>query len=229
MKFLQHIINESINDKGILHACFMAGHPCAGKSYTLDRVNSGSVDARIVNTDKFFEFLGMTGDVIDKSKQLTKKQLVLYLNSMLPLFIDGTASNPNAIMRRSGILESLGYKTGMVFINTDIDTAMKRLDYRRRKVPTDFLKKTFDKMDELKPFYKNKFQFFMEIKNNWDELDNNVINDASNAVASFFSSPNTPIGDSIIKNMKKNHWKYLTEGAFSFEYLNKLVSIWYTK
>ena len=54
MKFLRYL-TEGIEDKGIFKAVFLAGHPGSGKSYTLDRIKSGQIEPRIVNTDKFVE------------------------------------------------------------------------------------------------------------------------------------------------------------------------------
>ena len=64
-------INESIEDKGILKACFMAGTPGAGKTYTISKVKSGQIEPRMVNTDKWTEFIaqqfGMTPNDIAKN------------------------------------------------------------------------------------------------------------------------------------------------------------------
>ena len=54
--FKQFIINESINDKGILKAIFVVGLPGSGKSYTVQRLR-GTVSPVVVNTDKVAEFL----------------------------------------------------------------------------------------------------------------------------------------------------------------------------
>lgn len=90
-------INESIEDKGILKSCFMGGSPGSGKSYTINKIKAGTIEPRVVNTDKFTEFLATymnvnINQVMDNwsmykenIKKLTKNQLSLYLNSMLPL------------------------------------------------------------------------------------------------------------------------------------------------
>jgi len=62
MKLQQFIINESINDKGILKSVFMGGTPGAGKSYVLKKITDGNVNPRIVNTDTWTEFLKVGKD-----------------------------------------------------------------------------------------------------------------------------------------------------------------------
>ena len=54
MRLENYLISEGINDKGIFKACFMCGHPGAGKSYTLTKIKSGIIEPRIVNIDKAF-------------------------------------------------------------------------------------------------------------------------------------------------------------------------------
>ena len=142
-------INESIEDKGILKACFMAGTPGAGKTYTISKVKSGQIEPRMVNTDKWTEFIaqqfGMTPNDIAKDwrayqakiKSLSVNQLALYINSLLPLWIDGTSSKPQSVFRRQGILKSIGYDTAMIWVDTNIETAIKRNAQSERSVPED--------------------------------------------------------------------------------------------
>ena len=97
MKFEKYI-TEGIQDKGIFKAMFMAGHPGSGKTYTATKIRSGSIEAKIVNTDKLFPFFkefwgtieGWT-KIKDRVKNINKDQLALYINSILPLAVDGTA------------------------------------------------------------------------------------------------------------------------------------------
>jgi hypothetical protein len=232
MKF-QEYLNESINDKGILKAIFMAGQPCAGKTYVLSKISSGDVPTRIVNTDKFWEFFAFSkGDWPDKEKTklLTREQLVLYLNSLLPLFIDSTSANPNALIRRQGLLESLGYDTGMVFVNTTLETSLKRLELRKRKVDVDYLTQKYNEIEQLKPFYQSKFKFFEEVDNNDGDLTDAVVLKAYKEVSGFFTSPlANPLGKMIIDKMRQHNWKYLFDGIHDKAYIEKLVSIWYKK
>jgi len=128
-------LTEGIDDKGIFKAVFMGGMPGAGKSYVLKKIKSGQLEPRIVNTDKFKEFFGewRTKASFDRSKKLTSSQLSLYLNSMLPLFVDATSSIVSAIIVRNNILENLGYDTAMVFVNvTTEDSHKESLPERKR-------------------------------------------------------------------------------------------------
>lgn len=235
------LIKESIEDKGILKSCFMAGTPGAGKSYTISKVKSGQVDPRIVNTDKFTEFisssLGVSASEMGnywknyggKIKLLGLNQLVLYINSLLPLWIDGTSSSPNSLFKRQGILKSIGYDTAMIWVETSLDTAIERNRQRDRTVPEDFLRSTYEKIQELKSYYKSEFRYFFEVRNDEGELNNEAITQAYRKVDSFFNSPlDNPIGSRLVSDMRENGHKYLVDtDEYSMAQLKKLVASWY--
>ena len=223
-------INESINDIGILKAVFMIGSPGSGKSYVLHQISSGRIPARIVNTDKFFEFFGNSPAFKDKSIQLTTSQLTNYLNSMLPLFIDSTSSNPNNLIRRKGLLESIGYDVAAVFVRTDLDQAIARVHQRERKVPTDFIIKVHNQIEGLKDFYKGHFSTYYEVSNNDGELTNAAVLSAFKKVSHFFLEPiHNPLGKNLVERMVAAKEKYLSPNIYSVEYLRTLVSVWYNR
>jgi predicted kinase len=243
MKLTELILSESLNDKGIFKAVFFAGTPAAGKTYTLGKITDGAIQPRIVNTDKFYEFLGnITGidlgetgsadvkaELVDKSTQLTKSQLKLYLNSMLPLFIDGTSSNINNILRRVGILESLGYDVAMIWIDASLETSLSRAKERNRHVSPEFIKRAHELSEENKIFYESKFSNFYSVKND-GELNNEAIEKAYKKVASFFSSSvKNPIGHRNIVKLKELKQKYLTPEIYTLDHLEKSLNSWYRR
>jgi len=233
MKFKQ-FVNEGINDKGIFKSCFMAGFPASGKSYTINQIKSGNIGAKIVNTDTWVEFYGSNIDWSEygtKVKTLAKSQLLLYLNSMLPLWIDGTSSNSSAMFRRKGILESIGYDTSMVWVQADLDTILKRNKKRKRNVDEKFIIDTYNKLEKYKKYYKTQFDTFIVIDNNDGALTDEIILKSYKKMKSFFSSQiKNFIGQDHKKNMIKNGYKYLIDtDDYSKEYLHKLIDTWYQK
>lgn len=234
-------INESIEDKGILKACFMAGTPGAGKTYTINKVKSGQIEPRMVNTDKFTEFVaqqfGMSPNDIgadwgaykSKIKSLSSSQLALYINSLLPLWVDGTSSKPQSVFRRQGILKSIGYDTAMIWVDTNLETAIERNAQRERNVPEDFLRDVYKRIKKLKDYYKSEFRFFYEVKNGNGELDNEAITEAFRKVSGFFnSSLENPIGKQLIEDMKSQGHKYLVDTEdYDMNVLKRLVKGWY--
>lgn len=243
MELQKLTINESIEDKGILKACFMGGTPGAGKTYVLTKIKSGQIEPRIVNTDKMLEFMtkSMGIDIntamrdwyayAEKTKTLSKNQLSLYLNSMLPIIIDSTSSNPPSVFRRQGILKSIGYDVAFIWVDTSLETALKRNRQRERNVPEDFLERAHKRIQELRPYYKSEFNNFFEIKNDEGELNDDAILSAFRKVNSFFNSDvKNPIGSSLIEDMRAAGYKYLIDtDEFDMPYLKSLVSNWYKK
>jgi dephospho-CoA kinase len=245
MLSFKDFISESIEDKGKLKAVFLAGSPGAGKTYTISKIADGSIQPRVVNTDIFFEFLTnkfkMPVDTVkdannawsfiqDKSKLLTKNSLSNYLNSMLPLIIDGTSSNPNNLLMRVGILESLGYDVSMAYVKTDLETAIKRVQSRNRKVDEEFIRHAFEEMQKAESFYKDKFGTFIEIPNGDGELNDAAVTKAFKKMRGFFGEDvKNPVGRKIVDEMKQDRAKYLVPTIIDKSELDKKVEMWYRK
>ena len=236
----ESILNEGINDKGILKACFMAGTPGAGKSFVITKIKDGAIEPRIVNSDKMTEFLKAFKssewyDVAEKVKKTSKDQLSMYLNSMLPLWVDGTSAKPQAIMRRNGILKSLGYDTALIWVDTSLETSLERAKKRfedgGREVTPEHIKLLWDNLQGLKSYYASEFRNFTEILNDEGELIDKVILQAYNKMRSFFNSPlKNPIGIRKVKEMKEDGHKYLIDtGEYDMGHIKKLVNGWYRK
>lgn len=232
-------LGESINDKGILKAVFVVGIPGAGKSYTVKELK-GSISPRIVNTDRATEFLAKTKNLMASSKtwpvmrdsahRITENALLNYLNGLLPLFIDGTSSNASSILQRAGILESLGYDVGMVFIDTPLDTALDRAAARERKVDPEFIKQVHADSEANKKFFSSKFEFFKEVKNGHGELNDEALLEAYRKVSGFFTSPLlNPVGARTLEKLKAAKQGYLMPTILDKEELQKKISIWYRK
>jgi len=192
-------MNESVYDKGLFKAVFFGGLPGAGKSYTIQNISDGNIEPRIVNFDKYAEFLGKQLDIkdvggyvdktfIDRTKRMTINQLSLYVNGMLPLFVDSTSNKINRAVYRDGLLKMFGYDTAMVWVNTSLETAIKRIQKRDRSVPIPFVKAVFKNMEENKAYYKSHFEMFVEVNNDEGELTDKVITDAYKKVSGFFKT-----------------------------------------
>lgn len=203
---INEVLTESVYDKGIFKAVFFGGLPGAGKSYTINKITDGTIIPRIVNFDKYAEFLGKQMGIkdvggyvdqtfIDKAKSLTVGQLALYVNSMLPLFVDSTSNKINRAVYRDGVLKMFGYDTAMVWVDTPLDTAIKRIQKRDRSVPVEFIKSVYEASEENKRYYQGHFEKFVEVKNGEGELTDKALIEAYKKVSAFFKGEiNNPTG-----------------------------------
>lgn len=242
MRSFKQFVAESINDKGILKAIFVVGVPGAGKSYTISQIK-GSISPVIVNTDKAVEHLSRKWAKVvnsdswpefkDTAHRVTKAQLFNYLNSMLPLFVDGTSNDISNILHRMGVLESVGYDIGVVFIKADVDLAIKRAEERAikigRSVDTAFIRKVYAESETNVSFLRGKVSFFKEINNSGDDLVTAAdLQAAFVKTQSFFSKlPTNPIGVRTIAQLKDEQEKYLVPSVVSEDMLRKKIEGWY--
>lgn len=241
MTTFKEFVLESINDKGILKAIFIVGLPGAGKSYTARKLN-GVVSPRIVNTDKAAEFLSKKwhkdiksdtwADFKDTAHRMTSGSLANYIDSMLPLFVDGTSNDISNLLHRVGILESLGYDVGVVFVHASLATATRRAEERAqstgRHVDKEFIAQVHKLNRENANYLKSKVSFYKEVENDSDILDDAEISAAFKAVQGFFSQPvSNPVGQRIIQNLKDGKQSYMVPSIITKDVLDKKVQGWY--
>ncbi len=142
--------NEGPNDPAIFKAIFLAGGPGSGKSFIVGKTALRIHGFKVVNSDDAFEaamnkakltmdpntiFSTQGQQIRDKAKKLTALKMQGYITGRLGLVIDGTGKNVTKIQSQIKELRSLGYDVGMLYVNTDLDTAVKRNDMRPRSLP----------------------------------------------------------------------------------------------
>ena len=241
MQTFKQFISESINDRGIFKAIFVVGLPGAGKSYTVKQLK-GAVSPLVVNTDRAAEFLGTKfgkqvnseswKEFKDSAHRITKNSLKNYLNGVLPLFIDGTSNDVSNILHRIGILESIGYDVGVVFVHASLETAKRRAAERakisNRAVDEHFIEHVYKQNKENAAYLKSKVSFFKEVENDTDGLHDAEMNAAFKKVQAFFDSPiQNPVGKRNFEKMKEEKQKYLSPTVVTLETLEKKVEGWY--
>ena len=156
MKTYQEL-QEGLQDPNIFKAFFLAGGPGSGKSYVV-RKTTGGTGLRVVNSDDAFEALlkkaGLSmkmpedetaaRDVVrGRAKEITAKRHKNYVKDRIGLVIDGTGREYDKIRGQKAELESLGYDTYMIFVNTSMDTALERNAMRDRTVREDIVIKSW--------------------------------------------------------------------------------------
>jgi shikimate kinase len=147
MKSFKTFLDEGVNDPAIFKAIFLAGGPGSGKSFIVGKTGLTSMGYKVVNSDDAFEAamkkvdMEMTPDNIfspkgqelrGKAKKITGKKEERYLKGRLGLVVDGTGKDPDKIAAQAKKVKELGYDVAMIFVNTDLDTAINRDAKRAR-------------------------------------------------------------------------------------------------
>ena len=148
----KEFLAEGVYDRNIFKAFFLAGGPGSGKSWVSDRTLGGA-GLKLINSDIAFEnllkkermsldFKGYSeaelvrrDEIRAKAKRMTALSLGKAIEGRLGLIIDSTGRNVPRIEFERRTMESLGYDTFMVFVNTSLEVAMARNNERTRKLP----------------------------------------------------------------------------------------------
>ena len=172
---------EGVYDPNILKAFFLAGGPGSGKSYVVKR-GTGGLGLKIVNSDDVFEkYLKDAGlsmkmpkseeeprdKLRDRAKAVTKARMSNYVEGRLGLIIDGTGKDYDKIATQATGLKQLGYDVHMIFVNTSLETALKRNAERERTVPRSVATKSW------KTVQTNMGKFSQYFRQNFIVVDNN--------------------------------------------------------
>ena len=169
-------------------AIFFAGSPGSGKTYVARKLASVFQGLKQVNMDNIFKFL-MTQKKLSwkmppeeeperekqrqRSKELVAKQQQSYAEGGLGLLIDSTGRIYDTIAKIKQELENTGYKTTMIFVNTDLQTALRRNKKRERTLPDELIHKNYEIIEQNLGRFQRLFDD-VHIINNSDSVQNEV-------------------------------------------------------
>lgn len=182
------VLEEGVNDPAIFKAVFLAGGPGSGKSFIVGKTALTSLGMRVVNSDPAFEKalanagLEMTPDDIFSpagqiaratAKKVTSKQQSLYVQGRLGLVIDGTGKDYDKIKKQKDQLEKLGYETAMIFVNTNLETAIARDAARSRTLGAKEVEKMWSGVQNNIGKFQGAFKSRMFVVDNSEGADFN--------------------------------------------------------
>ncbi len=198
-------MQEGVNDPNIFKAIFMAGGPGSGKSFVSRKLGLQAAGLRTINSDDAFEFLlrkhqldpkmppeeQEKRDIVrQRAKQMTKTKETNLLYGRIGLIIDGTAKNAEKTAKTKAGLESIGYQTMMVFVNTSLDVALQRNRMRERSVPDEVVKQAHAEVQIGKDALQQVFgSNFVVVLNDMDP----DFKPAYKKVQQFLRKPLTPV------------------------------------
>lgn len=223
-------INEGIYDPAIFKAVFLAGGSGSGKDFILKKVVAGN-NLKELNADHAFEMLMkknqlsmLMPDSETKQRNLIRGMAVktnidqerLAFGGRLGVVVNGTGADPNKIYHMKQVLESLGYSTMMIFVNTSNEVSKARNIARGqrggRTVPEDLRSVKWHEAQHNIEFYRRLFGYnFIEIDNSTDAKDMTQSHHANleakfKQIRHFVSQPLNDIAKAwIIRQKQKRH------------------------
>ena len=93
-------------------------------------LKGAGLDAK--NSDDIWSDKGQ--EIRVKATDITAKQKSLYVDGRLGVIIDGTGKDVNKIMGQKKLLDKVGYECAMIYVNTNLETAIARDQKRNRTI-----------------------------------------------------------------------------------------------
>lgn len=240
----ESLLFEGVHDKSIFKVVFLAGGPGSGKDYVLDNTLAGHGMTEM-NSDKALEFL-MDKEGLDKTmpaseedkknivrgraKNITELRQRLAILGRNGLIINGTGDDLEKTKKIKKELESVGYESSMILVNTEDEVSKQRNIERGqrggRTVPENVRKEKWDGVQASRPEYAEMFgDKYMEYDNSEDlrtappdvkEAKKQELLDMFTQIKEFVSTPpQNPIASSWVaaELQKKDRLPVSKDGA----------------
>ena len=181
-------LEEGPNDPAIFKAIFLAGGPGSGKTFITGRTALHTLGFKNINSDTAYEKamaaagLEMDGETImsaqgqairDNAKNLTQRQMDGYVKGRLGLTIDGTGRDFSKISKLVNEARSAGYDVAMMYINTDLETALARNSSRARQLPDEKVERMWKDVQSNIGKFQRLFKENFIVIDNSDKMDYN--------------------------------------------------------
>jgi hypothetical protein len=162
-----------------------------------------------------FIFSPQGQELRNKAKVLTGKQMDLYLRGRLGLVVDGTGKNYEKIAAQASKLKELGYDVSMIFVNTDLKTAINRDAKRDRTLGPKTVEKLWSGVQKNIGKFQALFKKNFVIVDNSDDADwKKGTTDAYKRMSKFAAAePKNPIAKRWIAQQRGE----VTEGEGEYK------------
>jgi dephospho-CoA kinase len=188
-------LNEGIHDKWIFKAVLLAGGPGSGKNFVKSKLlhSFKNIDPDLINElvmkrEKIpFDYREQTPKHVERKHEIhqtaldkMEKRYQNVVNGRLPIVINRTGYHYGELKKNKERLESIGYETKMVFVDTPIEKALERNLARKRKQDPEKVKGSHRKIrsniEKFKLLFGKNFYTvdnsgpYSELKPQWDKL-----------------------------------------------------------
>ena len=105
------------------------------------------------------------------AKALTGKIMVRALEGRNGIVVDGTGKDYDKIKKQVNLVRDLGYSVHMIFVNTDLETALRRNAERPRSLPEAEVEKMWKSVQNNIGKFQGLFRKRMTVVDNSDTAD----------------------------------------------------------
>jgi cytidylate kinase len=196
-------------------AVFMAGGPGSGKTYWSKNLFT-SLGFSFSNSDNILELLARTRNApldpshpdfeptVSIAQKVTQRRTESWIENGIPLVIDITGRNRDLVLNLNNQLIKKGYDTGMIFVNSSLNSAIEKNSLRDRQVDRDFLIQAWNDAQRNRYYYNELFgEKYIEINT---EANTYTPKQILNRVIGNPHQINNPIGkEKIINIIKKTN------------------------
>lgn len=158
------------------NAIFVVGGPGSGKSKVVNNLIN-LANYKVVNSDKFLELYAKkhnfdlkkpsdtfkVKEIINKSAKDIKNNIIKFTNNKIKqnFVFDSTGRNDKEIIENEKTFSNLGFITTLIYVDVNLDIAIKRNNNRDRIVPSEVVKDIHKQVKEnigkLIPVFKNVY------------------------------------------------------------------------
>ena len=179
-------LEEGVNDPSIFKAVFLAGGPGSGKSFVVGKTALTAFGLKVVNVDDVFEralkkaglettpkdiFSPKGQEIRGKAAEITNTRHGIFLKGRLGLVLDGTGKDYKKIKSHATLLKKMGYDVAMLFVNTNLETALTRNRQRARTLPDDQVEKMWKAVQDNIGKFQSFFGANFTVVDNSDDVD----------------------------------------------------------
>jgi len=146
--------------------------------------------------------------IYSKAKIAAAKRYKTFVDGRIGMIIDITARNRKRVDDLKQQLESMGYDTYMVFVNTTVETALQRNNFRERKLKESDVVDMWHQVQNNLEYFKTLFgKNFLEVDGNISKKDDKLtLPDITYKTINKWT--NTPVKNVIAKKWIDNAKKY---------------------
>ena len=200
----EFFINEGVNDPAIFNAIFLVGGGGSGKSFVAAKLGLRAMGFVSVNSDDALLHLMKKSNLNlsmpdsedsareiarNSAKRITGNKLSLALDGRLGLIIEGTGYDYQKVNSIKHKLESIGYETMLVFVNTSLETAIARNENRERSVKKEIIVQKWKLAQQNLPHYTQSFARHFIINNDDENQVLGQIDNIHKIIKKFAKNP----------------------------------------